>query len=102
MDDEALVREGTIASVRRQNDSSFTLWDDIEHLLCRDVVNVQVWLREQEVYCDGGREVGVAETVGMQGTPFRVVSEKPHRLKESNKMPLIIDSSAVDRSLLYR
>jgi hypothetical protein len=85
--DEVRLQDGYIVGVRRRDDPANAYVQGMEQLLVDGCVNVQIDRASRTVYCDG--EIR-GERVGFNGDEYRMVAGQMKRLKDSNKLPLLI------------
>jgi len=85
--DEIRLQDGCVVEVRRRDDPANAFFEAVEELLANGCVNVQIDRMNRTVYCDG--EVR-ADHVELNGDEYRMVAGQMKRLKDSNKLPLLI------------
>ena len=85
--DEVRIEGGRIVEVRRRDDPANAFAVDVEALLADGCVNVQLEIAARIVYFDGAAR---PDTVVLNGDEYRMVAGPLRRLKDSNKLPLLI------------
>jgi len=85
--DEVRLQDGCIVEVRRRDDPANAFVEAVELLLAEGCVNVQIDRISRTVFCDGDVR---ANRVKLNGDEYRMVAGPMKRLKDSNKLPLLI------------
>lgn len=101
MDDEVLLEGGAIRDVRRAGDAAFPLRGAIDRLLARGATNVQLFPREGELRYSAPPTVALEDWVEIGGGKLRARREPPLRLRDSNKLPLVVDTAKIPATMLY-
>jgi hypothetical protein len=101
MDDEVRLEGGSIRDVRRSGDAAFALRGEIDALLARGVTNVQLFPREAELRWSAPAGVALEDWVELGGGKLRARREPPLRLRDSNKLPLVVDTAKIPAAMLY-
>jgi len=101
MDDEVLVEGGAIRDVRRAGDAAYPLRDELDALLARGATSLQVLPREAELRYTAPQGVALEPFVEVGGAKLRARREPPLRLRDSNKLPLVLDTAQVPAAMLY-
>jgi hypothetical protein len=100
MDDEVRLHGGAIQEVRRRGDLAWPLRFDLDTLLGIGCVQVQVLLHERIARVDP-RSDWVPSQIELAGKRYQVRREWPLRLRDSNKLPLVVDTKALAASRFY-
>lgn len=101
MDDEVRVESGAIVDVRRAGDANFGLRPEIDALLARGCINVQVFPREAELRYSAEPGVALPDWLELGGEKMRTRRAKPLRLRDSNKLPLVVDTEKIPAAMLF-
>ncbi|MBT6145367.1 MAG: hypothetical protein HOH74_08060 [Gemmatimonadetes bacterium] len=86
--DEVRVADGCIVEVRRRDDPANAFAADHDRLLRAGCVNVQIDTQSRVVYYDGVTSVDMTQQ--LDGDDYRMVAGPLTRLRDSNKLPLLI------------
>lgn len=99
--DEALLAGGRVLALRRQDDPAAPFVDALDALVRRGSTQVQVDLRERALRYEAevGVDVRLAGEVSLGGVTLTVERGPIHRLKDSNKAPLVL---AAERAPTWR
>ncbi|RMD84063.1 MAG: hypothetical protein D6815_05030, partial [Candidatus Dadabacteria bacterium] len=100
-DDEVLVRGGQVIDVRRKEDPVFPIRAEIDALLAAGCINVQILADSGKLIYDAPPEVSLPATVTIGGRTLRSIRGRPYRLIDSNKLPLVVDTTKVSKESLY-
>jgi hypothetical protein len=100
MDDEVRVQGGVIQEVRRRGDLAWPLRFDLDTLLRQGCVQVQILLNEGVARVDP-RSDWIPAPIELGGSPYRVRGDWPMRLRQSNKLPLVVDMRTLPASRFY-
>lgn len=99
MDDEARYEGGKLVEVRRQGDGAYAVREEADDLLRRGAIGVQFLPVEKTILCHA--TAPLPDTVATEdGTVWRVVRRRPHRLRNSFKVPLWLDTARIPASML--